>query len=64
MLTYFSGFLSYNYNQVIKNHLLDVKNSLACTESARAQLRARKLHPLSQMKLLFLQFKAGLEDQE
>ena len=51
MLTYFNGFLSYNYNQVIKNHLLDLENSLTYIKSARAQLRARKLRLPSYVKL-------------
>ena len=53
MLTYFNGFLSYNYNQVIKNHLLDLENSLIYIKSARAQLRACKLRLPSYVKLHF-----------
>ena len=46
MLTYFNGFLSNNYNQVIKNHLLDLENSLTYIKSARAQIASSyvKLH--------------------
>ena len=64
MWTYFSGFLSYNENGEIKNYLLDLKNSLVCTKIARAQVRARKLHLPSYVKLHFLLFKDGLESQE
>ena len=53
MLTYCNGFLSYNYNQVIKNHLLDLENSLIYIKSARAQLRACKLRLPSYVKLHF-----------
>ena len=62
MWTYFSEFLRcYKYNQEIKNHLLDLKNSLAHTKGARAQLSARKFYLVSFVKLHFLQFRAGLE---
>ena len=54
MCIYFSKFLSYNDNQVIKNHLLDWKNSLACIKSARAQLRAQKLRLIFTWKRIFM----------
>ena len=38
---YFFVFLSYNNDQVVKNHLLDQTNSMARIKSARARLRAR-----------------------
>ena len=34
-------FLSYNNDQVVKNHLLDQTSSMARIKSARARLRAR-----------------------
>ena len=53
MWTYFNGFLSYNYNQIIKNHLLDIENLLTYIRSAHAQFRARKLRLPSYVKLHF-----------
>ena len=40
-------------SQVIKNHFLDLKNSIVCTKSARVQLHARKLCTFSDLKLNF-----------